>query len=68
MNTALPNNPHGDGLEWLREVRRRMFQHAGGDLKKLGDRYRAIQTQHPEKTFDPHDTIIRAVRDRRGQR
>ena len=57
-----PATPHEDGLEWLRELRRRMFQQADGDLKKLGDRYRRSQSEHPEKTFDPRQTIADAVR------
>ena len=57
-----PATPHEDGLEWLRELRRRMFQQADGDLKKLGDRYRRSQSEHPEKTYDPRQTIADAVR------
>jgi len=67
MNPTPP--PHDDGLEWLRDVRSRMLRQADGDFKKLGDRYRAVQSRHPEKTFDPHATIIRAVREKQsGQR
>ena len=39
-----------------------MFNDSAGDLKKLGDRYRATLSQHPEKTFDPHDAIIKEAR------
>jgi len=60
MNPTPP--PHDDGLEWLRDVRSEMLQQADGDFKKLGDRYSDVQSRHPEKTFDPHATIIRAVR------
>ena len=50
----------------LRDIRRRMFQQANGDLKKLGDRYRRIQSEHPEKTFDPREAIASAVRAKSG--
>jgi hypothetical protein len=64
MNTEHSTPAHDDGLEWLRDVRRKMFADAGGDLKKLGDRYRATQAQYPQKQFDPHDTIIKAIKAR----
>ena len=61
MNTP-PSAPHDDGLEWLREVRRTMLREAGGDLKKLGDRYRRSQSEHPETVFDPRETVLQAAR------
>ena len=61
-----PSTPHDGGLEWLRDIRRRMFQQANGDLKKLGDRYRRVQSGHPEKTFDPREAIASAVRAKSG--
>ena len=62
--TPPPNIPHDDGLAWLREVRRRLLTEAGGDLKKLGDRYRRVQLREPEKVFDPREAVIGAVRER----
>lgn len=58
-----PPIPHDDGLAWLREVRRRLFIEAGGDLKKLGDRYRHVQSREPEKVFDPREAVMGAVRE-----
>ena len=52
-------------IAWLRKVRRTLFEQAGSDFKKLGDHYRAVQAQHPEKTFAPHAVIIDAVKARR---
>ena len=66
MNIEQPTPTHDAGLEWLHDIRRKMFSDAGGDLKNLGDRYRATQSQHPEKIFDPHDVVIKAVKERRG--
>lgn len=64
MNTT--SQTHDDGLEWLREVRSRMLMNASGDFKKLGDRYCAVESQHPEKTFYPHAVAITAVKTQRG--
>ena len=66
MNTD-PPLPHDDGLERLREIRRRIFHEAGGDLKKLGDRYRRVQAEHPEKIFDPRGVVADAARAKSGQ-
>lgn len=65
MNTDQPPTPREDAFSWLREVHRTMFEQAGGDFKKLGDHYHAVQAQHPEKTFAPHAVIIEAVKARR---
>ena len=65
MNTHQPPTPREDALAWLREVRRTRLEQAGSDFKKLGDHYRAVQAQHPEKTFDPHAVVIEAVKARR---
>ena len=65
MNNDAPTS-HDDGLEWLRDIRRRMFQEANGDLKKLGDRYRQVQSEHPEKTFDPREVVTKAARTKSG--
>lgn len=37
MNPPTPNTPHDDGLDWLREVRQKLFQESGSNLQKLGD-------------------------------
>ena len=66
MNTD-PPLPHNDGLESLREIRRRIFREAGGNLKKLGDRYRRVEAQHPEKIFDPREVIADAARAKAGR-
>ena len=59
MNTT---TQHDDGLEWLREIRRKHMQEAGGDLKRLGDRYRRVQAEHPEKVISPRKLVVDAVR------
>ena len=66
MNTD-PPLPRDDGLEPLREIRRRLFREAGGDLKKLGDHYRQVQAEHPEKIFDPRGVVADAARAKSGQ-
>ena len=66
MNTD-PPLPRDDGLESLREIRRRLFREASGDLKKLGDRYRRVQAEHPEKIFDPRGVVADAARAKSGK-
>ena len=64
MNTPAPH--HNDGLEWLREVRSRMLMQAGGDFTKHGDRYRAVESRHPEKIFDPYAAMVDAAKTQSG--
>ena len=61
MNTAPQTIHHDDGLEWLRDVRRKLMTEAGGDLKRLGDKYRQTQAMHPEKVIDPRKLLTEAV-------
>lgn len=61
MNTASPTTHHDDGLEWLRDIRRKLMTEAGGDLKRLGDKYRQTQSLHPEKVCDPRKLLTEAV-------
>lgn len=56
------NAQHDDGLEWLRDIGRKHMQEAGGDLKKLGDRYRRVQAQHPEKVISPRKVLVDTIR------
>jgi hypothetical protein len=63
MNES-PSSPSDDGLEWLREVRRKLLTEAGGDLRRLGDRYRQVEAKHPEKVIDPRKLVAEAVRAR----
>jgi hypothetical protein len=61
MNTPPAHLPHDDGLEWLRDVRRKLMTEAGGDLKQLGNRYRQTEAKHPEKVVDPKQLLTRAL-------
>jgi hypothetical protein len=62
MNTPPTQFPHDDGLEWLRDVRRKLMTEAGGGLKQLGNRYRQTEAKHPEKAVDPKQLLTRALR------
>ena len=62
VEPASPPSPHDDGLEWLREIRRRLLSEANGDLKQLGDCYRQTQARHPDKVFDPQLVLADAAR------
>jgi hypothetical protein len=65
MNTTSPvpslSIPHDDGLEWLRTVRRNLMAEAGGDLRRLGNRYRETEAKQPEKVADPRQLLTDAV-------
>ncbi len=56
------SNTHDDGLGWLREVRRKFFADSGGDLKRLGNRYRQTQAADPGKVIDPRKMLAESIR------
>ncbi len=62
MNPPAPTTPHDDGLDWLREVRHRLFQESGSNLQKLGDTYRRVEAEHPEKVIDPRKLLADSLR------
>ncbi len=62
MNTPAPTTPHDDGLDWLREVRLRLFQETGCNLQRLGDIYRRVEAEHPEKVIDPRKLLADSLR------
>ena len=53
---------HDDGLEWLRDIRRKLMQEAGGNLKTLGERYRRTEATEKDKVLDPRKLLADAVR------
>lgn len=57
-----PATPHDDGLDWLREVRSKLFQKSGCNLRKLGDIYRRVESEHPEKVTDPRKLLADSLR------
>ncbi len=60
--TRSPMNPHDDGLEWLRDVRRKLLEESGGNLRRLGERYRQVEAAEPGKVVDPRKLLADAVR------
>ena len=62
MNPPSTTTPHDDGLDWLREVRRKLFQESGCSLEKLGDVYRRVEAEHPEKVIDPRKLLADSLR------
>lgn len=61
-HTTAPTPPHDDGLDWLREVRGRLFQKSGCNLEKLGDIYRRVESENPEKVIDPRKLLADSLR------
>ena len=62
MKPPAATTPHDDGLDWLREVRRRLFQESGSNLQKLGEIYRRVEAEHPEKVIDPRKVLADSLR------
>ena len=42
---------HDDGLEWLREIRRKMAEGFGHDPKKAADYYRKMQRRYAHRIY-----------------
>jgi hypothetical protein len=57
-----PTTSHDDGLDWLREVRRGLFQKSGCNLEKLGEIYRTDEAEHPEKVIEPRKLLADSLR------
>ena len=57
-----PTTTHDDGLEWLRNVRRKLLKDAGGDFKRLGERYRQVEAAEIGKVRDPRKLLADAAR------
>lgn len=54
--------PHDDGLEWLRDIRRKLLRESGGNLKRLGERYRQVEVSESGKVLDSWKLLADAVR------
>jgi len=57
-----PTTTHDDGLEWLRDIRSKLLKDAGGDLKRLGERYRQVEAADQDKVRDPRKLLADAAR------
>ena len=55
-------NPHDDGLEWLRDIRRKLLRESGGHLQRLGERYRQVEVSESGKVLDSWKLLADAVR------
>ena len=42
---------HDDGLEWLRDIRRRLAKRFDHDPKKVGEYYRSLQERHASRLY-----------------
>ena len=55
-----------DGLDWLREIRRKMAADCHYDPKIMGDYYRRIQKQYEHRIvknpYDDHKTLLQENR------
>lgn len=49
---------HDDGLEWLRDIRRRLAKKFDYDPKKAGEYYRALQKGHASRLYKRKDHAV----------
>jgi len=62
MNPNPTTTTHDDGLEWLRDIRRKLLKDADGDLKRLGEHYRQVEASEKDKVRDPRKLLADAAR------
>ena len=48
---------HDDGLEWLRDIRRRLAKQFDYDPKKAAAHYRELQKRHAARLYKRGETV-----------
>ena len=56
--SASPKPLRDDGLEWLREIRRRMAAECNYDPYEMGRRIREFQKEHPERIYRTKRVLV----------
>jgi hypothetical protein len=46
-----------DGLEWLRDIRRRLAKNFDYSPRKAGEHYRALQERHASRLYRRNDHV-----------
>ena len=65
MNPPSTTPPaHDDGLQELRDHRRRLLTESGGTLQSLGEHYRRVEARHAARVKDPRKILTDAVHSR----
>lgn len=60
MNTKPPLPAHDDGLEWLRDIRRKITSDFGHDQKKIGDYLRQREKELGDRIVRTQDRLVPA--------
>ena len=62
MNPQPPAEPHDDGLEWLREIRRKITAEFGHDQQRIGDYLRLREEQLGDRVVRTQERVVPAKR------
>lgn len=61
MNTEeTPTAARDDGLEWLRDIRRKMAADANYDISEMGRRLREIESEMPDRLVTTARVLVPA--------
>ena len=60
MNTKTTHQGYDDGLEWLREIRRKITSDFGHDQKKIGDYLREREAQLGDRIVRTQPRLVPA--------
>lgn len=60
MNNPPPSHAHDDGLEWLRDIRRKITSGFGHDQTKIGDYLREREKELGDRIVRTQDRVVPA--------
>ena len=62
MNPQPPAEPHDDGLEWLREIRRKITAEFDHDQQRIGDYLRLREEEFGDRVVRTQERVVPAKR------
>ena len=62
MNPQPPAEPHDDGLEWLREIRRKITAEFDHDQQRIGDYLRLREEELGDRVVRTQERVVPAKR------
>ena len=62
MNPQPPAEPHDDGLEWLREIRRKITAEFDHDQQRIGDYLRQREAELGDRVVRTQERVVPAKR------
>lgn len=60
MNPQPPAEPHDDGLEWLREIRRKITAEFDHDQQRIGDYLRLREEELGDRVVRTQERVVPA--------